>query len=309
MLFMMPASLASIIGYNRTRTDEQLRDVLQSSNKSDKCMRNAIEEFSDALSRNPLYNERVRELVSMLRRHLEDGGRLPLFAAWCVDVLAERARAFRESLLEHGAVELILSILRTRDEGSSAAAEAKEHAARCLGTLCMRDIFASNIIRERGGIEELVYLLRNGLASQQRCAIYSLGRLCYDNAANQEVIRSTGCIVDVVRLLRDSGSDCLLAVAPLALARMAAGHDENCWRIYEVGGAAVLVDIALHGDETARSGGETALVELRACARTSQLVADLEARVRQLPVPPPVQHDTTFAPTRRRGDSLYQALI
>ena len=306
--------IASLLGYQRTRTVEELRDVLQSSHKSDKAMRQSIEEFAEALSRNPAYDERLRELVAMLRRHLEDGGRLPVFAAWCIDVVAERARVFRESLLEHGAAELMLAILRAPNEGSCAAAEAKEHAAWCLGTLCMRDIFASNVIRERGGIEELAYLLRNGSASQQRCAIYSLGRLCYDNRVNKEMVRTTGCLCTVVHLLRDSVVDSVLDVAPLALARMAADHDENCWCIHEEGGVAVLVDIARHRGEPACSGAELALVELRACVRTAQLVEAVEARAtleaRELPEAVPSERQGMgIMATRRHRDSLYHALI
>ena len=243
---------------------EELRRCLQSSHKSDKAMRQSIEDFSEALSRNPSYNQTVRDLVAMLYQHLEDGGRLPIFAAWCIDVLAERASAFRESLLEHGAVELILAILRMRDEGLSAVAEAKEHAARCLGTLCTRDIFASNVIRERGGIQELSHLLRTGSASQQRFTIYSLGRLCYDNPVNKELIRTNGCLRDVVQRLRNPGADSILDVAPLALARMAADHDENCWFIHAEGGVQVLEDIVQRGVEPACSGAKLALVELRA---------------------------------------------
>ena len=107
-------------------------------------------------------------------------------------------------------------------------------AARALADLA-REPANQDAIREAGGVDPLVALVREGTPEQQKWAAWALGNLANGNAANQDAIRAAGGVHALVWLVR-KGVPIQQEWAAPALLSLAFGSAANQDAIRAAGG-------------------------------------------------------------------------
>ena len=123
--------------------------------------------------------------------------------------------------------------------------QTKANAALGLAALAADDPAQKDAIREAGGVEVLMTLMRDesGTVDEKCNAAIALAKLADGNAENKEAIRDAGGVTPLVTLARD-GIKKQPSAAAHALASLADGNATNQDAIRAAGGVTVLVALA-----------------------------------------------------------------